>query len=42
MSEFFRETWAIFDPDGSSFIRVYDYPKFLLALGKPLGWDKTF
>jgi len=41
-SEYFREAWARFDPDGTSFIRVIDYPRLLLSLGEPLGWDFTY
>ena len=35
----FRETWSKFDPDATTFMRVSNYSKFLIALGEPLGWD---
>ncbi len=38
----FREIWSLYDPNATSFIRVHSYPKFLLALGDPLGWDSSF
>ena len=41
-TEFFRDTWSRYDPSASSFIRVKDFPKFMLALGAPIGWDSSF
>lgn len=38
----FRDTWARFDPNGTSFIKRQDFIKFMLALGEPLGWDVSF
>lgn len=42
MSDHFREVWSVFDPDATSFIKMAVYPKFLVELGDPLGWDYTF
>ena len=42
MSDFFRDQWAYFDPDATGFIKTVHYPKFLLSLGEPLGWDITY
>lgn len=42
LSEHFRDVWARFDPDATSFIRKHSYSRFLQALGDPLGWDITY
>lgn len=42
LSDHFRQIWALYDPDASSFIRKRSYSRFLVALGNPLGWDVTF
>jgi hypothetical protein len=42
LSEHFRDVWARFDPDATSFIRKHSYPRFLEELGDPLGWDFTY
>lgn len=42
LSNRFREVWSQFDPNATSFIRVHSYPKFLMCLGEPLGWDSSF
>lgn len=41
-TEYFREIWSRFDPNATCFIRSKDLPKFLLALGPPIGWDDIF
>lgn len=38
----FREVWSEFDPDATSYIKVASYPRFLVALGDPLGWDVSY
>ena len=38
----FREVWAEFDPDATTFIRLKDLRLFLFAIGCPLGFDETF
>jgi hypothetical protein len=38
----FREVWADFDPEATSFIRLKDLRHFLFALGPPLGFVKSF
>ena len=42
LSNRFKEVWSLFDPNATSFIRVHSYPKFLMLLGEPLGWDTSF
>jgi hypothetical protein len=42
LSEQFRDIWARFDPDATSFIKKKVYSKFLTALGDPMGWDITY
>lgn len=42
ISDLFREKWAMFDPDASTFMKCANYPKFLLYLGEPMGWDKSY
>lgn len=42
LSDHFRQIWALYDPDASSFMRKKSYPRFLVALGNPLGWDLTY
>ena len=41
-AELFRDQWANFDPNASGFIKIFNLPKVLLALDKPLGWDDSF
>lgn len=38
----FRDIWAQFDPDATSFIKITSYPRFLVQLGEPLGWDLSY
>lgn len=38
----FRDVWSDFDPDATSFIKIATYPRFLIALGDPLGWDASY
>jgi len=42
LSNRFREVWARFDPNATSFIRIHSYAKFLMLLGEPLGWDTSY
>lgn len=42
LSEHFRNVWSLFDPDATSYIKKTMYPKFLVELGDPLGWDYSF
>jgi hypothetical protein len=42
LNDHFRNTWALFDPDASGFIRCHSYRRFLIALGEPLGWNVSF
>jgi len=42
LSDHFREVWSRYDPDATGFIRKHIYPKFLLSLGDPLGWDLSY
>lgn len=42
LSDYFRDTWSIFDPDATGFIKAKYYNRFLIALGEPLGWDVTY
>lgn len=35
----FRQVWAQFDPDATTYIRISQLKALLFALGKPLGWD---
>jgi hypothetical protein len=42
LSDQFRDVWSLFDPDGTSFIKTSVFPKFMLQLGEPLGWDFSF
>jgi hypothetical protein len=34
--------WAFYDPYATGFMNIHCYPKFLLSLGDPLGWDITY
>jgi hypothetical protein len=38
----FREVWANFDPDATTFINIYHLRAFLIQLDAPLGFDKSF
>lgn len=40
MNQTFREVWAEFDPDATTFIQMNQLRDFLVALGEPLGFDK--
>lgn len=40
--ERYREIWAEFDPDATTFIKLADIRPFLFALGGPLGFDDSF
>lgn len=42
MNERFKEVWADFDPDATSYIKISVFRKFLFALGEPLGFDKKY
>lgn len=42
LGDHFRDIWAKFDPDATGYITEKMYPKFLIALGNPLGWDLSF
>jgi hypothetical protein len=42
LSEHFRDIWARFDPDATSFIKKSVYSQFLIALADPMGWDITY
>ena len=41
-TEYFRDVWSRFDPNATCFIRTKDFPKLMLALGAPIGWDESF
>jgi hypothetical protein len=41
-SDVFRDTWSKFDPDATTFMRIPNYPRFLIALGEPMGWDSSY
>lgn len=36
----FKQVWAEFDEDASSFIKIADLRRFLLLIGPPFGFDK--
>ena len=38
----FRQKWAEFDPDGTSFIAMNKLPALLLKVGPPIGWDNSY
>jgi hypothetical protein len=38
----FREVWANFDPDATTFIDLHQLRGFLWKLGSPLGFDLDF
>ena len=40
--EHFRDTWSMYDQDATGFIYLEDFPKLMISLGEPLGWDKSF
>lgn len=42
MLQKFRETWADFDPEATTFIPIYELKEFLFALGSPLGFDISY
>ncbi len=42
MNDRFREVWAEFDPEGTTFISLYQLRDFLFALGEPLGFDDSY
>ncbi len=37
--EYYRDLWAEFDPNATSFMDKEDFPEFMIRLGAPLGWD---
>ena len=37
--EKFRDAWAKFDPEATTYIKIFKLPDLLFELGKPLGWD---
>jgi len=41
MNDHFREVWADFDPEATSFINMSQLRSFLIALGEPLGFGKA-
>jgi hypothetical protein len=42
LTHIFKEKWANLDPEGTSFIQVFELEDLLYSLGNPLGWDLTF
>ncbi|TNV88195.1 hypothetical protein FGO68_gene12429 [Halteria grandinella] len=42
MNERFREVWAEFDPEATTFINMSQLRHFLFALGEPLGFDSRY
>ena len=38
----FRNVWADYDPEATTFIPIPELKSFLFALGHPLGFDKSF
>ena len=42
MNDRFREIWAEFDPEATTFIPLYKLRDFLFALGEPLGFDSRY
>eukprot|EP00347_Sterkiella_histriomuscorum_P013804 403363301 len=41
-SDRFREVWANYDPDGTTFMSSQSYGLFLERLGQPLGWELDY
>jgi len=37
-----RDIWSHYDPFASGFIRISDFPRFMLRLGPPIGWQDSF
>jgi hypothetical protein len=42
MNQKFREVWAEYDPEATTFIVLRDLRPFLFKLGAPLGFDESF
>ena len=42
LSEHFRDVWSKYDQDATGLIKVEDFPKFMVKLGPPLGWDEKY
>jgi hypothetical protein len=40
MNTTFRERWADFDPEATTFIKIYQLRDFLSSIGSPLGFDE--
>jgi hypothetical protein len=40
MNTTFRERWADFDPEATTFIKIYQLRDFLSNIGSPLGFDE--
>ena len=38
----FRDVWAKYDPDATTFIKISKIKDLLLDLGEPLGWDSSY
>jgi hypothetical protein len=38
----FRQIWADFDPDATTFMNIGDFRAFLFQLGSPLGFDEIY
>lgn len=38
----FRQVWADYDPDATTFINLYQLRDFLFQLGEPLGFNETY
>lgn len=36
-----RTVWSTYDPFASGFIRIKDFPRFMLKLGPPIGWSDS-
>ena len=42
LRDYFREVWSYFDQDATGYIKVDDFPQFMIKLGLPLGWDESY
>ena len=38
----FKQCWSKYDPDGSCFMPIDQFPAFMFYLGDPLGWDYIY
>ena len=38
--EHFRDCWVQFDKEGTGFMKISDFPEFMMTLGEPMGWSR--